>query len=709
MASRLRLAGVCSVHDTFPLGRQRAFKVRIPLVLTQFKRTLPTPILVGIAYFVGAEAAFLIGTLSDRIFAPFWPPNVILFCAMLLASERRWWLYVIAAFPAHVLAEWQVGMPAPQMLVAFGTNCSVAILNAAALRKLLGDPPWPGKLRNTSYYILVTAVVSPAIGALGGAFVPILGGEPVENYLVFWGQWYLSNALGSLTLGPLFINMLSESPRSSSVAPPRRQAEAVILCAVLVFVCAVAFEFRNGSVAIGFVPTVLYSPLPLILWSAIRFGEKGASASILIVAVVLLWRTLNSSSVFIVGDPEANVIALQIFLIGLAIPVLLLGASIDEVRHAEQTTRENEERMGLAAASANIGLWHYDPMTEHFWATEHCRSMFGLAPHIALTPHTLINAIHPEDRQSALEAMKAAANAERPTVSEFRTIPADGQIQWIRARAYSHFDDRGTAVRLSGILVDITDYKTAEAETELQRREVAHLMRVSILGELSGAIAHELNQPLTAILSNAQAALLLLAQTPPNLAEVKEALGEIEMEDSRAGEVIHRLRELLGKGRSKFEPIDLNNLIGATLQLLRPELIVRKIKVDMNLTDRLPPADGDPVQLQQVVLNLVMNAMDAMGATPLSLRAITISTRMTETNKIEIVVADRGPGIAPEDRVRVLKPFFTTKNHGLGLGLSICSTIVNSHGGELNLDNNGHGGARARFTLPTGRLMEAAK
>jgi PAS domain S-box-containing protein len=697
------------VYDTLRPGAERAFKPRLPVFLIRFKKLVPTPVLVGVAYFVGAEAAFLIGTLSDKVFAPFWPPNVILFCALLLASERRWWLYVVAAFPAHVLAELRVGMSAAPLLVAFASNCAVAILNAAAARRILGDPPWPSRLRTASYYILITAVVSPAICALGGAFVPILGGETIENYLRSYAQWYLSNALGSLTLGPLFLITLSESPKSSSVTAPRRQVEAVILGLALVFVCAAAFQLSAGAAGRGFGPAVLYSPLPLILWSAMRFGEKGASAAILVVAVVLLWRTLNSSSVFIAGDPETNVFALQVFLIGLAIPVLMLGASIDEVRHAEQTTRENEERMGIAAAAADIGLWHYDPTSEHFWATEHCRSMFGLAPDAALTRHTLINAIHPEDRQAALEAMKAAVNAGQPTVCEFRTVPANGQTRWIRARAYSSCGDGSTAVQLSGILVDITDYKAAETEAELQRRELAHLMRVSVLGELSGAIAHELNQPLTAILSNAQAALLILAQASPDLAEVREALDEIEKEDSRAGEVIHRLRGLLRKDQSRVEPIDINDLIGSALKLLRCELIGRKITIKTNLAADLPPTHGDPVQLQQVVLNLVMNAMDAMSTMPLSRREIAVSTGGNASDQIEVVVADRGPGIAPGDRVRMFKPFFTTKEHGLGLGLSICSSIVKSHGGELNLDNNIDGGARARITLPTRRLMVAAK
>jgi PAS domain S-box-containing protein len=695
------------VYDTLLFGTERAFKQRIPLFLGRLKKIAPSPLVVAVAYFVGAQIAFLIGTLPDRIFAPFWPPNVILFCALLLASRQRWWLYVVAAFPAHVLAELHVGMSAGQLLIAFATNCSVAILNAAATRRILGDLPWPSNLRTTPYYIVITAVISPAICALGGAFVPILGGEAIQNYLLFYGQWYLSNALGSLALGPLFLITLIESPKSSSVAPPRRQIEAVILGMALVIVCAVAFQLSTAAVAMGFVPAVL-SPLPLILWSAMRFGQKGASAAVLVVAVVLLWRMLNSTGVFIIGGPETNILALQVFLIGLAVPVLLLGASIDEVRHAEQTTRENEERMGIAAAAANIGLWHYDPTTEQFWATEHCRSMFGLATNVALTRRALIDAIHPEDRQAAREAMKAAANAGEPTISEFRTIPVDGQSRWIRARAYSRCEDGSDPVQLSGILVDITDYKAAEAEAELQRRELAHLMRVSVLGELSGAIAHELNQPLTAILSNAQAALLILAQTSPDLAEVKDALDEIEKEDTRAGEVIHRLRGLLRKDQIRFELIDLNDLIGSALKLLRCEMIGRKIKVNTSLADHLPPTSGDPVQLQQVVLNLVMNAMDAVGALALSRREITVSTRLAESDQLEVVVADGGAGIAPEDRGRVFTPFFTTKKHGLGLGLSLSSSIVKSHGGDLNLDNIVGGGARARISLPTTRKLTVA-
>jgi signal transduction histidine kinase len=315
------------------------------------------PLLLAAAYFIGAEVAFLVGTLSDRIFAPFWPPNVILFCALLLVPERRWWVYIAAVFPAHVLAELQVGMPAGQMLVAFVTNCMVAVLNALAVRRLLGERPWFGDLRKTALYILVTAGACPAFVAMGGAFVPILGGGSPQNYELFWTYWFLSNALSSLTVGPLFLAWTSVWPRSSGLAHRRQKLEAVLLGVLLVGVCALAFEASAGTAATGFLPAILYSPLPLILWATVRFGAKGASTAILIVTVVLIWRVLKGPSLFLGADPETNVLALQVFLIALSIPTLLLGAAIDELRHAEEAMRhlagsvltaQDEERRRIA-------------------------------------------------------------------------------------------------------------------------------------------------------------------------------------------------------------------------------------------------------------------------------------------------------------------------------------------------------------------------
>jgi C4-dicarboxylate-specific signal transduction histidine kinase len=242
----------------------------------------------------------------------------------------------------------------------------------------------------------------------------------------------------------------------------------------------------------------------------------------------------------------------------------------------------------------------------------------------------------------------------------------------------------------------------------MQRREVAHLMRVSTLGELSGAIAHEINQPLAAILSNAQAALHLLAQRTPDLNEVRDALNDIVHEDNRAGDVIARLRNLLKKGERKFEAVDLNEQVNSTIALLNSELIHRRIEIETDLAPGLPPISGDPVQLQQVLLNLFLNAMDAMTSTAEAYRRIKVSTALDAADRIEVRIRDRGLGIKPQTQDRLFKPFYTSKPSGLGLGLAICSTIAQAHGGKLTLANHADRGAVAVFSLPAlGQTAEA--
>jgi signal transduction histidine kinase len=258
------------------------------------------------------------------------------------------------------------------------------------------------------------------------------------------------------------------------------------------------------------------------------------------------------------------------------------------------------------------------------------------------------------------------------------------------------------------VLVQSRRRRVAEAEAAEQRREVAHLMRVSVLGELSGAIAHEINQPLTAILSNAQAALHLLELKSPDLAEVRDAINDIVHEDNRAGDVIGRLRNLLRKGERKSEPVDLNDLVRSTLVLLHSELISRRIEVKPDLANGLPTISGDPVQLQQVLLNLLMNAMGAMASNRDADRMITVRTRMAN-GTIDVQIRDRGLGIKPDERAKLFKPFYTSKDHGLGLGLAICSTIAQAHGGELTLDNHADRGAVAVLSLPVQEFLAAAK
>jgi C4-dicarboxylate-specific signal transduction histidine kinase len=220
-----------------------------------------------------------------------------------------------------------------------------------------------------------------------------------------------------------------------------------------------------------------------------------------------------------------------------------------------------------------------------------------------------------------------------------------------------------------------------------------------MLGELSGALAHELNQPLTAILSNAQAAQQFLRRDGADLDEVQEILKDIVDEDKRASEVIRRLRVLLTKGHVQLQPLDLNELVQDVLKIMRADLLYNGVSVNTELAPELPVVNGDRVQLQQVLLNLMINGCDAMADTPKHERNLVVRTELVAGEGVRVSVADQGCGIPPNVRERVFEPFITTKKQGMGLGLAVCRTIIAAHGGKLWVENNPGRGATFTFSL----------
>jgi len=248
-------------------------------------------------------------------------------------------------------------------------------------------------------------------------------------------------------------------------------------------------------------------------------------------------------------------------------------------------------------------------------------------------------------------------------------------------------------------LVDVSERRRYERETVKQRDELAHLSRVAMLGELSGSLAHELNQPLTAILSNAQAAQRFLARNPPQLEALSGILADIVKNDRSAGAVIQRLRSMLRKEEAERQPLALNDVVAESLQLMRSDLLNRQVSVHTELASTLPTVNGDRIQLQQVLLNYVINGCDAMDGQPVD-RNLLVHTRQGAGGGIEVAVSDRGTGIPPEDIERIFEPFMTTKPRGMGLGLAICRTIVEAHGGKVWASNNADRGATLHFELP---------
>jgi C4-dicarboxylate-specific signal transduction histidine kinase len=278
-----------------------------------------------------------------------------------------------------------------------------------------------------------------------------------------------------------------------------------------------------------------------------------------------------------------------------------------------------------------------------------------------------------------------------------------GSGKWLLLSTHPIPDAAGNVTGAIHVTRDITEAKRAEGELLRQRAELAHVARVSTMGELAASMAHELNQPLGAILANAEAAELFLQQDPPALDDLRVILVDIRKDDERAGEVIRRMHALLRKRELKRLPIAINALVDEVLQLVSGDAALRGVSLTADLGPALPHVSGDRVHLLQVLLNLILNGMDALAAQPRERRRISVRTRLGAEGQVEVGVTDWGHGIEPSNLPRLFEPFYTTKPNGMGMGLPVSKTIIDAHKGRIWAENHVAGGAVFRIALPVAR------
>lgn len=291
-------------------------------------------------------------------------------------------------------------------------------------------------------------------------------------------------------------------------------------------------------------------------------------------------------------------------------------------------------------------------------------------------------------------------------IPEERITDAQGKVRWLQTVKRPIVAMDGSANQVLGASTDITKRKEAESELQQQREELAHVTRISTMGELAASLAHELNQPLTAILSNAQAAQRFLAVKPADLEEIKDILRDIVEDNNRAGEVIRRMRALVKKDDLAFVALDLAGLIRDVVQLVHSDADLRNVRMSFESASQLPLVRGDKVQLQQVMLNLLLNAFDAMKDTPVNEREVITRAETKGAGSVEVSVRDHGTGLTSDKLDKIFQPFYTTKREGLGMGLSISRSIIGTHGGRLWAENNADRGATFYFTVPVEKSVE---
>ncbi len=345
--------------------------------------------------------------------------------------------------------------------------------------------------------------------------------------------------------------------------------------------------------------------------------------------------------------------------------------------------RRSATYLAEAEKLSHTGCWARNTKTgELFWSPEEWR-IFGLDPATTQLSHQMfIELIHPEDRASLEENSARAIRDKKPFDIPFRAVLRDGTVKHLHSVG-KPFEESGDVVEYIGVTMDETERVRANAAMHEAQAELARVARLTTMGELAASIAHEINQPLAAVVTYGNAALRWLAHAPPNLEETRDSLEGIVEEGNRAGEVIARIRALLKHRKPEYIALDINEAIREVLALTASALRSRSVAVQTTLPAELPPALGDRVQLQQVIMNLIMNGADAMSFVTDRPRVLRIGSKVDGEGSIQVTIKDSGTGIEEAIRHRIFDPLFTTKPTGMGMGLSICRSIIEAHGGRL--------------------------
>ncbi|HEY4861614.1 MAG TPA: PAS domain-containing protein [Xanthobacteraceae bacterium] len=369
--------------------------------------------------------------------------------------------------------------------------------------------------------------------------------------------------------------------------------------------------------------------------------------------------------------------------------------------------RESEGNLEEAQRIAHIGHWDHDLDTDRYNLSDEAYRIFGLRPREkSITSAVLQELIHPEDWESTTLARMSALRGGPPYDVECRVVWPNGEVRVVHSRGDVTRDESGRPRRRFGTVQDITERKRAEDDLRKSERryreaqsELAHVNRVTTMGQLTATIAHEVNQPIAAAVTNADAGLRWLAAQPPNLEEVRDAFDHIIKASNQASEVVGRIRALIKKLPARKASLDINETILETIALTRSEMRRHCILLQTELANGLPRIWGDRVQLQQVILNLIMNAIEAMSEVSEGSRELLIDTGLDAPDGVLVAVRDSGPGLKPESLDHLFDPFYTTKPAGMGMGLSICRSITEAHGGRLWATANAPRGAVFQFTV----------
>ena len=377
---------------------------------------------------------------------------------------------------------------------------------------------------------------------------------------------------------------------------------------------------------------------------------------------------------------------------------------IEDRKRAEEALRRSEAYLAEAQRLTNIGSWARNVLTGHLvHSSEELSCLYGLDPdRRAPSFEDFVQRVHPDDRVRVIQTYESAIRAKKDFDTHFRVVLPGGTAKYMYGTGHPVFDPSGDVSEFVGIVMDVTERRRAEEERERLRQtqaELARINRVTTMGELTASLAHEINQPITAAVTNANTCVLWLTRDSPDIEEARAAAERIVKDGKRAAEIIKRIRRLFKKGTPERVPVDANEIVREMIPLLRSEAMQYSISFRTSLASDLPHVMADRVQLQQVLMNLILNGIDAVKGVD-GAREVTINSQTADNQHILLSVSDTGVGLPSQGLSQIFDPFFSTKPDGSGMGLAISRSIVESHGGHLWAAGNTPRGASFYFTMP---------
>jgi signal transduction histidine kinase len=648
--------------------------------------------MVALAYYGGVHLGMAF-TFATEPVSTLWPPNAILLTTLLFTPVRTWWAVLLAVLPAHMVSEMELGVPNSMSVCWYLSNSAEAFLGAGLLRHYLGRLPRLDSVRDVATLILVAGILAPAATSfLDAGFVALVG----WRYSAYWPIWEartLSNSLAALTVVPL---ALACGPGAIRILRATRRAHLLETGVLLIGLSVASATVFLQTHETGHSLLALYAPVPFLIWAAVRRGASVVAQCIGILSLFAIVGVLQGDGPFAEQSPEHAARSLETFLITGEASLMLLAAALAELRETRAVALSRLERLNLALESAKMGTWDWDRTQDRLsWTAFSAHSESTLARSGSLPPRELLNRIHVDDRVLLISAFARFDDSE--CEAEFRMRDPNGKIAWVQVRGRALTDCQGKRHRMIGIYSDVTRRKSREAQLVMQREQIARLNRALLVGALSGSLAHELLQPLTAVRNNAAAVRVLLNRARPDLHTIKDALADIIHGNERMIKIVRQMRALLERRELACQRSDVNECIEGVMMLERSFLIAHEVTADLRLADGLPTVAIDAILLEQVLINLVVNACESMQQNPAVDRHIEVVSR-SHQDGVEIVISDSGTGIG--DTEQIFEPFFTTKDNGIGLGLPICRMILSTHGGSLWAVNNPARGASLHLTMP---------